>query len=199
MKILIKFTILTIGLIFLLSTIVLFKSQASKIVRASEKLVVTYPGLPMFSQVNWYPGKSEIQTLQIENTDILNKKAGLKSLAQNIDTDKLGEVISIEIAVDGKPVYGLGSAIGVKYLSDFYSEDAVWLGDIKKGGKVSVDIKLTMDNSADNSYQGKITNFDLLVGSDNLFSLLPTIKPLPTLKAFPSLKPLSPLVNSIKR
>lgn len=198
MKIIIR--LLTIFLIVILLTIVVIEhgsQQPLNIVEAFGPLTVTFPSTPLFHEVNWKPGNFVTKTVLVENTDAFSHKIGIRAVNfSDSGSPSLSGGLSIVISQNGVSLYGQGSATGAKTLLDFYNEPVIWLGNLKGNGKVSFDIKVKMDETDGNEFQGSSTTFDLLAGIDDTF-ILPTLKPLPTLRPFgraiPTFRPLPTL------
>ncbi|OGG26641.1 hypothetical protein A2960_00520 [Candidatus Gottesmanbacteria bacterium RIFCSPLOWO2_01_FULL_39_12b] len=188
--------IITITLaVVLILTGYYFYSQnksASGVVRAFGRLNVTFPGVPMFSEVNWYPGKIVTRSILVENTDLQTRKVGIKAVSINDNSNPfLADILKIIIITNGQIIYGEGSLTGSKTLADFYREIVVWLTDINRNETASYDFRIQMDAGATNNYQGKSTTFDLFVGADERsFLSFPTIRALPTFRVLPTLAPL---------
>lgn len=179
--------------------------QPLSIVRAFGPLNVTFPGIPMFNEINWKPGMLATKTIIIENTDAFVHKIGMKTtIFSDSQNPGLSGALSIVISINGTILYGQGSPVGEKSLRDFYNEPVIWLGDLKGGGKENIDLTVKMDLSRGNEFQGKTTGFDILVGIDNVFTVppvkpmptvkiidraIPTIKSVPTIKPVPSIRP----------
>lgn len=189
--------ILSIGLLVVGYHQSKFFLKPSSTVHAFGNLQVVFPSEPLFSDNNWFPGKTLSKVFSVENQEITVQKVGIKANNHVDDLEfPLSGVLGIQITQGSNSFYGEGSLTGKKHLSDFYQEQVVWLGQLSGNEKLNYTIVLSMENEAGNNFQNKGTSFDLLVGSNMDTFIMPTLRPLPTLRKLPTFPPI-PTIRKI--
>ena len=174
-----KALVLIYFLMILIGSYFIFRQLHSKsMVRAFGPLNFTFPGSPLFKEENWFPGESLTKTISVENTDSFPQSVAIKPA--NF-TNGLGESITIEIVVQGVPIYQ-------KSLSDFFRENSIKLFSLSGHEQQSFDITLTMSEEAGDEFQDKTASFDLIAGVEtSTLDRIPSIRPFPTMKAIPTI------------
>ncbi len=174
-----KALVLFYFLMILIGSYFIFRHLYSKsAVRAFGPLNFTFPGSPLFKEDNWFPGESLTKTISVENTDSFPQLVAIKPA--NF-TNGLGDSITIEIVVQGVPIYQ-------KSLSDFFRENSIKLFSLNGHEQQSFDITLTMSEEAGDEFQGKTASFDLAAGVEtSTLDRIPSIRPFPTIKVIPTI------------
>ena len=151
----IKIILLFLGII-VLSGLLLF----GDIVKADEEgLVVEFEQEPLFSETNLGPSDSVTHWIKITNNSDNTQRVAIK--ADNIQecsgVDCLSDTLEILIKEGIVELYN-------NSLTQFYSEDEVFLSSLSSGNSTQYDITVNFPEISGDIYQGKTTGFDLVIG-----------------------------------
>ena len=110
---------------------------------------------PLFDKANFLPGNSEARWINVTNKTENNIPIAARAI--NIYDNGLGEQLILTITEEGDELYS-------DSLNNFFALDGVYLSDLAGFTAITYNFAVSFNESANNSYQGKIAGFDIVVG-----------------------------------
>jgi len=184
---------------FVLTAIIpfsIFSSVAIVCIQAAEasSLQITFQNRPLFKNANFIPGDSVTRWIKVANNSGEKQTILIKSDNAN-DPNHLANAMNLVIKRGLVTLYKDSFA-------NFLNGDLIALSQLESGAAGQYNLTVSFNSAADNFYQNKTLNFDILIGSDdNIFATDNpdnqdeiTITPTPIPTSSPSISPtLSPL------
>lgn len=137
----------------------------------AQDLAIQFENEPLFDQANFLPGGSVTRWVEVTNDSGQPQRIATEAI-NVIDSGDFGNTLEIVISEDGTDIYG--GSTGIKYLSDFFAAGEVFLSDLDGGGsQTQYDFTIIFSSTANDAYQGKNLNFDILVGFQGTAGGLP--------------------------
>ena len=155
-KIKIIFTILGVAVF---SSVFLFGNTA----KADDVLTVQFERDPLFYETNLVPGDTKTGWIKVTNNSSTTAQEILiksDSVYECTETYCLSDMLNMVISEGGSPP--LYSESLTKFFED--SENGLLLSLLGPGDTTQYDISVYFNESAENEYQAKTTNFDLIIG-----------------------------------
>lgn len=147
--------------------------SAFAITKTSGDLTIIYPNDPLFNETNIAPGYLTSKIITITNSSAEEKNIGVEFFG-TADTE-LNDVLVFFIQKNGTTIYG-GSS-DPKTLADLITAGEINLTTLASTTSADFTITSELGVNVDNSYQGKISVFDLSVGFIEIESLPLSIPP----------------------
>lgn len=149
MKKLIKISIFSTLTILM---IVGFSNTVFAIVTPTSK-AIEFENSPLFGENSFSPGQSISKIIKFTNSTDINRSAYLR-VAEVVNNDKLGDVISLVIKQDNIVLYN-------DTFSNFFNKGKVNLPQVKVGNTNTISLVATFMPESNNNYQNKVMGFGL--------------------------------------
>lgn len=116
----------------------------------------------------WVPGKTVTKTINLKNSSSSTQDLEIQGMRVS-SVNALEDILTVSIMpTGGGPVIWAGT------VAQFYAADNILMGNFASGASLDYDITVSMDQSADNSYQSLETIFDLMAGFWGVITPTPT-------------------------
>lgn len=155
--------------LYLASTLALFLFSFQTVF-SQANLAVQFESAPLFGEANFLPGQNISRWVKVTNNTSSEQRIAAEAIhysgfpnPDNIPADDLSRALDFIISEpDGADIFG--GAAGPKTLFDFYSAGETFLSFAPAQSSKTYDFKIDFPAAKANEWQGKTTNFDLLVG-----------------------------------
>jgi hypothetical protein len=138
---------------FLLVCGLLLTASACNAVSA---LGIQFEKTPLFSEASFLPGNSITRWAKVTNNDTISHKIAAETINET-DPDHFASQLHLTIKEASNTLF-------TGTLADFFAAGERILSDLPAGQTTQYDFTIAFKSGADNNYQGKTLEFDMIVG-----------------------------------